>query len=1244
MAIEKQTQIEDFFEKRKADKQLAADGDAQRALEAEQTVEDKSSDVFSFEDLALAVPRGVEGFARSAVGVANIIPGVDIDTSGSFLGESETIVGSTVEGITQFTLGFLPGLGIAGRLGKIGAIAKVGAKVAESGRFGALVAAGTKGAVAGGVGDFVAFEANEERLSNLIQSVPGLRNPVSEFLAAEEDDSEAVGRLKNTLEGLGVGALLGGLVGGLKGMKAQRLRKLDDSAASIQKSIDDIVDPVDIDSGMDASYDMRSSSDTFGTPVDPEAARASEAARKAAGPTLDEPGKLSDGKFLSETPEGSEEIMRQLGVEPEKASENAEELLARRNRRIGEGDDPLVNPRTMETADQAAQRLGKASMNLEQAAVERGVGWMIRAFEDQVGAASKNLPVIPTAETAEKAARSLADVAGTSPEETLDQVLRMVREAPAQAQAAQNQMLSLTAIYEQTGFRMKTLLDEFAGGDESAQDAIMVVSKIMDELGPTVRELHGQAGRSLQVLAADRSAFGHLTQSAEDLTNFITKAGGDKKQLNDLFAQMRTAYGEGGIDGTAAMMNLQRATLGSKTLAVTTEFFINSLLGAAKTTVVNTLTPLMNGLYLPLENMIGGAARFNGTMIKRSLFELTGLSSTVKESMRYAWKATKGGAILDPAGAFRDDALKNVGAIRGETFGLKAGTTMSGAADWFGKAVRIPSALMRGADEFGGQMLARASIMADAQIDGMAKGMTASQAASHAHDTLNQTIKEGVLQTKENVKQAGILDAEKMGITGPAEVQAHVKVYVNKNFKPELSPSMERGLSRAQEGKLTTPLDPESLTGAGQTLLNSHPVLRLVVPFYKTPVNIAKFVGQRTDAISAVRLMAGHKFDALTPGLEQSRMRLVRDMMSDDPMKKAEATGRMVTGMGLLGAGLEFAAGGEITGRGPADPELRQSMVDAGWQPYSFKTKDGFVSYLKMDPFATFLGLTADVFDTMRLNEMDDQEHHSLINAGLVSLANNLTQRSFLQGISEVVDAMSDPERNMSTLVEQYAGSIVPSSLAQFTTIAGDEVAHDTNSILERIVSRTPFLSKDAPPARTVLGEKVRNTTATTGDAITNFGAMFSPISYREVSDDPIRKEFFNLQHGFSPPKAAKLGLDLRDFKVGNQSAHDRWQELHGKVKINGRSLKQELRRLISSRDYQRMDPRSSASQKSPRVNMIQSVISRFRQEAFEDTLKQYPELRLELSRREKKRTSMRQGIRSGRANGISTVIGNLNG
>lgn len=75
-------------------------------------------------------------------------------------------------------------------------------------------------AVQGGIADFLAFGGHEKRLSDVIESIPALQNPVTEFLSVDEDDPEVIGRIKNVLEGAAMGVLADSFVVALRGVRA----------------------------------------------------------------------------------------------------------------------------------------------------------------------------------------------------------------------------------------------------------------------------------------------------------------------------------------------------------------------------------------------------------------------------------------------------------------------------------------------------------------------------------------------------------------------------------------------------------------------------------------------------------------------------------------------------------------------------------------------------------------------------------------------------------------------------------------------------------------------------------------------------------------------------------------------------------------------------------------------------------------------------------------------------------------
>lgn len=142
--------------------------------------------------------------------------------------KNQTTAGQVGRSVAQFVVPFL------------GATKALRYAAPVMGRAGAAVesSAVVRGMTAGAATDFAAFDPHAQRLSNLLvdmsDSVPALKNPITEYLAAKPGDSSAEGRLKNTLEGMGIGIAAEGLFKGLAATKSHFMDKGQDPVEAIQ--------------------------------------------------------------------------------------------------------------------------------------------------------------------------------------------------------------------------------------------------------------------------------------------------------------------------------------------------------------------------------------------------------------------------------------------------------------------------------------------------------------------------------------------------------------------------------------------------------------------------------------------------------------------------------------------------------------------------------------------------------------------------------------------------------------------------------------------------------------------------------------------------------------------------------------------------------------------------------------------------------------------------------------------------
>lgn len=158
-----------------------------------------------------------EGGAPNADNAGNIpdIPEFD---------QPDTVTGSLVQGVSQFLAGFIG----AGKITKSAGILQGGGRLLG----------GARAYLNGAIADLAVFDGHEERLANLIQEVPELDNPVTEFLAADEEDTEIEGRLKNVLEGGALGLVADGLIQGIRAVRSARnaRRQVEDTLGFLDRA------------------------------------------------------------------------------------------------------------------------------------------------------------------------------------------------------------------------------------------------------------------------------------------------------------------------------------------------------------------------------------------------------------------------------------------------------------------------------------------------------------------------------------------------------------------------------------------------------------------------------------------------------------------------------------------------------------------------------------------------------------------------------------------------------------------------------------------------------------------------------------------------------------------------------------------------------------------------------------------------------------------------------------------------
>jgi hypothetical protein len=738
-----------------------------------------------------------------------------------------------------------------------------------------------------------------------------------------------------------------------------------------------------------------------------------------------------------------------------------------------------------------------------------------------------------------------------------------------------------------------------------------------------VADIYRQIGRETgQTLQARRENFSTrkigLSQSdieIEGLRNqFINASGG--MHPDKLVKLIKETIDKDNPDSMiASMFKIAKKAQGKHFLDMPTEYWMNAILSGPKTQMVNIMGNGLTQAMSTLEAVVGGIASGNLSVVKAVMASWAD-GRMIAEAASFSKKAFKqNDNLLDPqARSFSD---RPQGAITGERMAssplggmvTERGLTSKKAFDALGNFIRIPSRLLLTSDEFFKQLAYRRAARLKAAMSGIQQGIKdPKRLAEHIHNTLEGVITEGGrMGSEEGLAREAAELATKRNLKG-VDKDKFILRYVKENFDQNKSSLIQYAQDEAQYLTFTRELQEGTLGKVLQEATNKLPMLRLVLPFVRTPTNILKYAFERTPGIFV---------------LKEERQRLFADIKSGDPIRRSQAVGKMMTCIAVSGVFLDtiFNNREYITGGGPKDPKKKEALMATGWRPYSIKIGDTYYSYQRLDPLATLLGVGADLVE-VGLREpkaFDESGIERTFLALTLSITRNATNKSYLAGIQNFTDALSDPDRYMAKFGQNFTSSFVPnivSQMADYDTQALREVRSVGDAFARKLGVRSGLDKK-----RNLLGEEYL--------AEQWMGTGFiNPIAMSPIKDDTVLSEMASLNHAFrQPPPNLGGQIDmLAHENDSGQTAYDRQLELLQTVKVQGETLRKALTRLVKSRNYQSLTPVSEPGLESPRVTKINNLLTKYRKEAKRQMLSEFPELAEQYT----KLTAARAGLKEG--------------
>ena len=698
-----------------------------------------------------------------------------------------------------------------------------------------------------------------------------------------------------------------------------------------------------------------------------------------------------------------------------------------------------------------------------------------------------------------------------------------------------------------------------------------------------------QAGR-IKVPAADGKSL-NIEKIASIFKNFDSNPAVMAKKIRDMKPE--------------DVINEVAKSKSSKIIEVFNSLYINSILSGTPTFIVNTLGNAYEALLKPLEVASGAALRGDLKTMRYGFSHYIGMIHNFRDTIKAVGTAVKqGDPVLDPMIRTQDNLQivnnKAIRPISGSNLGFngKVGTGI----DWIGQVAELPVKLLMATDEIFKQINYRGRLYAGAVENTLELGFKVS--SKEGKDNIDKIFKEGF-------DKNGMANVKENDIATKALEHARVGTFQN----------------RLDDGRYL------NIGKAVQTFLQEAPYLRFLAPFVRTPTNLWRNFEQRVPVLGAFT-------------------KPMRELWKTGGRKgRADVLGRQLFGISaslygwhLVSSDITDSQGNvyrRVTGAGPSNYKVKKLWMANGWQAYSIaqKNDDGTITYKQYnrnDPRFYVLGILADVAENNA--NIDDENKQNMVAVAILSAMKSAGNKSYLRGISDGFDLAEDltPEN-----LAQYTGKQIANAIPYQAFVANgipfmtktDTELLKARTFVDEIVKKFPFIDKTKylEPVRDLLtGEPIIKRMSSVYYSSDGYLSVTQgPLLVgrkSDVKEDPVRIELSRLkiQSVTEPPEKILKIVNLIDYKINNQTAHNYWVERIGKTTKRGITLQEKLEKTFNSTRYKRRQEGNENFDGGKEMT-VKKIFQAYKQEAKEDMLEKYPKVKEAIENAQKEKYGFRK-------------------
>ena len=347
----------------------------------------------------------------------------------------------------------------------------------------------------------------------------------------------------------------------------------------------------------------------------------------------------------------------------------------------------------------------------------------------------------------------------------------------------------------------------------------------------------------------------------------------------------------------------------------------------------------------------------------------------------------------------------------------------------------------------------------------------------------------------------------------------------------------------------------------------------ILIPFAKTPANLTKAivdyspVGMVNTLIKGKNLKNAIETGQFTPQMQHQFV---------------QSLGKAVAGTMLYVAGYALAKAGIVSGESDDDKDLRDFMKNTlGVNSYSIKIGNKTFTYDWAQPIAAPLSIMANIVQ----KDKSDASTLEKIVSSLDTAGNILLEQSFMESINTALNNNDGLVTGVEEAILDLPSRAIPTFMKQIVDLTDStqrtsfEYDKPIESMVNSIKAKIPGLSKTLAPVVDTMGREVQRY----GGKNNIFNVFLNPANVSTENISKSAKEIYRLYKETGDttimPRVAPYYLNKSGEKI-NLTAKQRAEY----QKTSGNILEKEIKKLLSSSDYQDM---SDAKKKDVIKNIV---------------------------------------------------------